>query len=208
PVFNESKALMCRPGEAMSEASALRKNADRTLDVRRVHGHKIDGLILSVMTQFEFGGIEAAKANDGAQSTKALMDTRKLAKLMKDMHDRIICMTDEANALHELRTFGLQITRTKVTIYRLRKVPVAGPHYQLVDLGSYIFPPVWDERRLAAVPITRLLTGLVALKKSMEAMNFKIATWTIPGVQFEHEVLIQTLSSATRSSDADESSQS
>ncbi|KAF9947254.1 hypothetical protein BGZ70_002797 [Mortierella alpina] len=206
--FNQNKSLIYRPGESVSKASALRKNASRTLETRRSHGHKIDGLILSRMTLLEFGGIEAARTNDGSQSTKALKDTRKLAKLLKDMHDCIISKTDDPSALHELGTYGVQISRTKMTIYRLRKVPVDGPHYQLVDLGSYMFPLMWDERGLAAVAITRLLAALVALKKAMEAMETKIAMWTVPGVRFEHEVLVETLSSPPRSSDANESSNS
>ncbi|KAG9073383.1 hypothetical protein KI688_001178 [Linnemannia hyalina] len=200
PFLNEGNTLVYRPGEAVSEASVLRKNATRTLETRRVYGHKIDGLISSTMTRLEFGGIEAAKTDEGAQSTKALMDTRKMAKLLKDMHDCIVSKTDDANALHELETFGLQISRTKVTIYRLRKIRVDGPHYQLVNHGSYMFP-----LRLAAAAIIRLLAALVALKKSMEEMDTKIAAWTIPGVLFEHEVLIQTLDSP-RSSITDESS--
>ncbi|KAG9320782.1 hypothetical protein KVV02_005056 [Mortierella alpina] len=203
PFFNQSKSLLYRPGEAVSEASAHRRNASRTLENRRSHGHKIDGLILSTMTQLEFGGIEAARTDDGTQSTKAHMDMRKLAKLLKDMHDCIMSKTEDPSARHELGTFGIQITRCKMTIYRLRKVPVDGPHYQLVDLGSYMFPPVWDERGLVAVAITRLLASLVALKKLMEDMDTKIAIWTIPGVRFEHEVLVQTLSSPPRSSDTE-----
>ncbi|KAF9574310.1 hypothetical protein EC968_006817 [Mortierella alpina] len=208
PFFNQGKSLTYRPGEAISEASALRKNASRTLETRRSHGHKIVGLILSTMTQLEFGGIEAARTYDGVQGTKALMDTRKLAKLLKDMHDCIISKTDDSNALQELRTFGIQISRTKVTVYSLRKVPMDGPHYQLVDLGFYMFPFIWDESGLAAVAIARLLIGLVSLKKSMEAMDAMIAKWTVPGVRFAHEVLIPTLNSPLRSSDADEPSDS
>ncbi|KAF8929935.1 hypothetical protein BGZ58_008591 [Dissophora ornata] len=107
PFLNEGNALVYRPGEAVSEASVLRKNAARTLEIRRVYRHKIDGLISSTTMQLEFGGIEAAKTDEGAQSTKTLMDTRKLAKLLKDMHDCIVSKTDDPNALHELETFGL-----------------------------------------------------------------------------------------------------
>ncbi|KAF9121871.1 hypothetical protein BGX30_002317 [Mortierella sp. GBA39] len=147
PFLNEGNALVYSPEEAMSEASVLRKNA-----TRRPAG---------TMARLEFGGIKAAKTDEGAQSTKALMDTRKMAKLLKDMHDCIVSKTDDANALYELETFGLQISRTKMTIYRLRKIRVDGPHYQLVNHGSYLFPPVWDERGLSAAAIIRLLTTLV-----------------------------------------------
>ncbi|KAF9973253.1 hypothetical protein BGZ73_003503 [Actinomortierella ambigua] len=208
PFFNEGNALIYRPGETMSEASALRKNASRSLETRRIHGHKIDGLISSAMTQLELGGIEAGKTDGGCQSTKTLTDTRKLAKLLKDMHDRIVRKTDDEKALHELETFGLIISRAKMTMLRLRKLRVDGPHYQLVDHGSYSFPLVWDERGLAPVAITRLLIALVTLKKAMEAMDVKVAEWTIPGARFEHKVFIQTLDSPLRSSDADGSSDS
>ncbi|KAG0228015.1 hypothetical protein BGW42_002480 [Actinomortierella wolfii] len=205
PFLNEGNALVYRPGEVISEASTLRKNANRTLETRRIYGNRIDGLICSTMTQLEFGAVEAAKVDEGFQSTKALTDTRKLAKLLKDMHDCIISKTDNPNAIYELETFGLQISRTKITMYRLRKLRVGGPHYQLVNFGSYICPLVWDEQGLASTAITRLLIAMVALKKSMEAMNAKIAGWTVPPVRIEREPLIQTLSSPTRSSDTDES---
>ncbi|KAG0235551.1 hypothetical protein BGW42_005164 [Actinomortierella wolfii] len=174
------------------------------LETRRIYGHKIDGLICSTMTQFEFGTIEAAKADEGFQSTKALVDTRRLAKLLKDMHDCIISKTNNPDAIYELETFGLQISRTKITMYRLRKLRVGGPHYQLVNFGSYTCPLVWDERGLASTAITRLLTAMVALKKSMEAMDAKIAEWTVLPVRIDLEPLIQTLNSPTRSFDADE----
>ncbi|KAG0223140.1 hypothetical protein BGW41_005695 [Actinomortierella wolfii] len=205
PFLNEGNALVYRPGEAVSEASALRKNVNRTLETRRIYGHMVDELICSTMTQLEFGAMEAVKADESIQSTKALVDTRKLAKLLKDMRDCIISKTDTPDAIYELETFVPQISRTKITMHRLRKLRVGGPHYKLVNFGSYICPLVWDERGQASTAITRLLTAMVALKKSMEVMDAKIAEWTVPPVRIDREPLIQTLSSPTRSFDLDES---
>ncbi|KAG0328135.1 hypothetical protein BGZ99_006151 [Dissophora globulifera] len=174
---------MYRSGEVVSEASVLCKSAARTLETRRVYGHKIGLLISSTTTRLEFGCIEAVKTDEGVQGAKALTDARKIVKLLKDIHDCIVRKTDDPNALHELESFGLQLSRTKMTIYKLRKIRADGPHYHLVDHGSHLFPL----GGLAVAAISRLLTGLVTLKKSMEAMAIKIATWAVPGIRFEHE---------------------
>ncbi|KAG0297039.1 hypothetical protein BGZ98_000729 [Dissophora globulifera] len=108
----------------------------------------------SLWTQDQRADFQHDAARGLAVSIKALMDARKITKVQKDMnmHDCIVPKTDDPNALHELETFDLQISRTKMMIYRLHKI------------------------QLAAAAISRLLTGLVALKKSMEAMDTKIAT--------------------------------
>ncbi|KAF9968183.1 hypothetical protein BGZ65_012768, partial [Modicella reniformis] len=81
--------LVHQPGEVQSKASVLRKNADRNLWSKWVPGRKIDSLFACQKTEFELGALEATRTDAGMQTTKALSDTRKLGKLLKDMHDCI-----------------------------------------------------------------------------------------------------------------------
>ncbi|KAG0270129.1 hypothetical protein DFQ27_000430 [Actinomortierella ambigua] len=180
-----------QPGEIVSDATSLRKNSIRTLQSRKVHGRKIDGILTCATTRYEFGAIEAAKTDDGPQGTKALCDSRKLAKVLKDMHDRIV-----ANASSDVRcdlvTYGLQIARSRITFYSLHKR--LGRHYQLVHDGTFAFPPTWDKSGRAATPLVELLIRLLRLKKEMEAMADNIVGWTMDTkTGFEREVLVCTL---------------
>ncbi|KAK3843066.1 MAG: hypothetical protein J3R72DRAFT_420616 [Linnemannia gamsii] len=100
-----------KPGEVASEASALRKN--------------------------NLEPFEAEKVDAGPQGTKSLSYSRKLAKVMNDMHDCVAVKARE-NIRNKLETFGLLLSRNKVTLYTLRQLP--GRHYELVDGGSYTFP--------------------------------------------------------------------
>ncbi|KAG0241821.1 hypothetical protein BGX31_000835 [Mortierella sp. GBA43] len=120
------------------------------------------------------------------------------------MHDWIISKTDDPNTLHETETFGSRSTAPGSPCTGSAKPRVDGPHHQLVNHGSHVCHLVWDDRGLAAAAIAGLITGMVAMKNAMRAMDTKVATWTVPGIRFEHEVLIQTLNSLHRSSDTDE----
>ncbi|KAG0224135.1 hypothetical protein BGW42_005313, partial [Actinomortierella wolfii] len=173
------------------EATSLRKNTSRTLQNRKAHGRKIDGILSCATTHFEFGAIEAARLNDGPQGTKTLSDTRKLAKVLKDMHDRIA-----ANSSKDIRkmlvTYGFQIASSRLTLYSLHKRH--GRHYQLVHDGTFGFPPTWDRGGRAAAPITELITRILRLKIDMEAMADNIVSWTLEAKGgFEKEVLVRTL---------------
>ncbi|KAF9366787.1 hypothetical protein BGX34_007561 [Mortierella sp. NVP85] len=86
-IFDSEERLEHQPGEVSSQASALRKSRIRTLDERQLPGRKTDGLVSSAVTRLEICTIEAAKKDNGASSTEALSDTRKMAKNMKDMSD-------------------------------------------------------------------------------------------------------------------------
>ncbi|KAG0269480.1 hypothetical protein DFQ27_003392 [Actinomortierella ambigua] len=193
-----------QPGEVVSEASALRKNVDRDLEGRRMHGRKLDGVISCSVTGLELGAIEAAKVDVGAQGTKSLSDSRKLAKAMKDMHDRVVAKSRD-DIRDKLKTFGLLLSRNKMTVYILRRLP--GRHYQLVDDGSYTFPITWDARGLGARAIADLLVRLVLLKKEMEEMADRVVEWTQPGAGgFEKEVLVRTLTTPLPSPKSERSS--
>ncbi|KAG0220940.1 hypothetical protein BGW42_008531, partial [Actinomortierella wolfii] len=88
-IFDSDAELSYQPGETISHASTLRKNKGRSFDQRQLVGRRTDGLIIASDTRLEVCVLEAAKKDVGSTSTKALNDTRKLAKSMKDMHDLI-----------------------------------------------------------------------------------------------------------------------
>ncbi|KAF9899112.1 hypothetical protein EC991_009582, partial [Linnemannia zychae] len=180
-----------KPGEVMSEASALRKNIDRDLESRKSQGRKMDGIISCAITDLELGAIEAAKINVGPQGTKSLSDSRKLAKVMKDMHDCVAAKARE-DIRGKLKTFGLLLSRNSVTFYILRRLP--GRHYQLVNGGSYTFPITWDAQGLGAKAIINLFLRLLVFKKEIEEMARKVVKWTQPGMDgFDSDVLVRTL---------------
>ncbi|KAK3825639.1 MAG: hypothetical protein J3Q66DRAFT_328229 [Benniella sp.] len=193
-----------QPGEITSDASALRKNADRDLESRKFQGRKLDGMISCTITNLELGAIEAAKIDTGLQGTKSLTDSRKLGKVMKDMHDRVAAKARE-DIRNKLETFGLLISRNTVTLFTLRRLP--GRHYQLVNGGSYTFPTTWDARGLGAKAIIDLLVRLTIFKSDIEDMADKVIEWTQPGVGgVETDVLVRTLTTPLPSPKAEKSS--
>jgi hypothetical protein len=122
-VFDSEERLEHQPGEVSSQASALRKSRVRTPDERQLPGRKTDGLVSSAVTRLELCTIEAAKKDNGASSTKALSDTRKMAKNMKDMNDLV--RTKSKESLRErLATYGIRISAGTITFYSLRQRPV------------------------------------------------------------------------------------
>ncbi|KAI7827155.1 hypothetical protein BC939DRAFT_501487 [Gamsiella multidivaricata] len=76
-------------GERCSQSSSVRKNEDRDLESKKALGRRIDGIFISRKSKLEFGVIEGNREREGATGTKTLMDTRKLAKLLKDMMNHI-----------------------------------------------------------------------------------------------------------------------
>ncbi|KAF9924924.1 hypothetical protein BGZ65_008055 [Modicella reniformis] len=76
------------PGEVHSEASAHRRNKQRTCQERQQVGHKVDGMVVFPARSLEILYMETVKKDSGVNSTKYLHDTKKLFKL-KDAHDAI-----------------------------------------------------------------------------------------------------------------------
>lgn len=117
--------------------------------------------------------------------------------MLKDTHDGIVAKaTDDIR--QDLATYGLQISRARVTLFSLRKRN--GRYFQLLCDGSFEFPPTWDRQGMAAESVARLQIRLIALKKDMEAMSAKIAAWTLRGNDgFDREVMVPTLASPVHS---------
>ncbi|KAF9426583.1 hypothetical protein BGZ76_002698 [Entomortierella beljakovae] len=71
-------------GEISSMASALRRNAGRTLGDNQKAGHKIDVIFyVSRASDSEFGAIEAGKKNESSYGTKYLVDSVKLSNFLR-----------------------------------------------------------------------------------------------------------------------------
>ncbi|KAG0226078.1 hypothetical protein BGW41_004277 [Actinomortierella wolfii] len=192
-------ALIHQPGEVQSKASVQRKNADRTLASKWIPGRKIDGLFICAKTGFELGAIEAARTDAGIQTTtKALSDSRKLGKLLKDMHDAVRNKACK-EVQDELVTFGMQISRTTICLYTLHKV--AGRHYCMQNDGAFTLPLEWDNEPESAAAILHLLDRLLQWRKQMEDMAKNVARWTRTGPPDGHyrDVIVPTLPSPSSS---------
>jgi hypothetical protein len=106
--------------------------------------------------------MEAAKKDAGPTSTKALTDTRKMAKAMKDMHDLIRARATE-NIRSSLRTFGVRVSGPSISFYSLHQHK--GRFYQLGVEFTAGFPAHWDE--LSTTSILSVLVKLLAYKKEL-----------------------------------------
>ncbi|KAG0283534.1 hypothetical protein BGZ96_012080 [Linnemannia gamsii] len=76
-------------GEVHSYASSHRRNKVHTREGRQYTGHKADGMVVTKLSRFELCAIEVAKKDNGPNDTQALDNTLKLAKMTKNMHDKV-----------------------------------------------------------------------------------------------------------------------
>ncbi|KAF9578321.1 hypothetical protein BGW38_005939, partial [Lunasporangiospora selenospora] len=79
--------------EAKSDitSTARQKNREReSVQWKQQVGRKVDGLVSCISPPFEMLVVEAANVDNGPQGTKAMTDTLKLSKTMKDMFDSIL----------------------------------------------------------------------------------------------------------------------
>ncbi|KAF9580364.1 hypothetical protein BGW38_003022 [Lunasporangiospora selenospora] len=177
--FPRIERLIHQPGEITSQSSGLRKNEGRTLSEKQLPGRKTDGLIISADMRLEICTIEAAKKNNGASSTKALMDIRKMAKNMKDMND-IVCSKIAALRSQRPTTYGIRISGCEITFYTLRQRP--GRLYQLCIESTVSFPATWFRNNTTMIIL--VLASLLAFRKELsqaveqitEATNVPIET--------------------------------
>ncbi|KAF9918392.1 hypothetical protein FBU30_000226 [Linnemannia zychae] len=169
--------LVYQPGEICSAASSLRKNKGRVLGARQLMGRKVDGLVRCVTAGLEICVIEAARSNNGPTETKALCDTRKLAKSMKDIYDAIRgeCLI---NVRDKLVTFGIRISAISLSFYTLRQRP--GRFYQLSLEETVSFPPAWDMSGGNTPRILNVVSSVLRFKKQIIEMAQNIQTWTTP----------------------------
>ncbi|KAG0294338.1 hypothetical protein BGZ98_001810 [Dissophora globulifera] len=84
-ILNIPGAIKYQPGEVCCEASGRRKNDKRTSPlVKQQRGCRADGIVKSSTKRYELVIMEAVKIENGPQGTKAMTDTAKLGKMMKD----------------------------------------------------------------------------------------------------------------------------
>ncbi|KAF9974575.1 hypothetical protein BGZ73_002010 [Actinomortierella ambigua] len=181
-LFNEPEVTVYEPGEHHSKASGERKNGKRKAStVQQQVGRRVDGIILSCTPVLELGVMEAAKADNGAYSTKALSDTIKMAKVMKDQFDRVQ-QTSTVDVRGQLRTFGLRIAAGSVCFYDLRHI--RGRWYQLACHGTASFPEVWKENgantNVLLSALLSAISSLFALKRQVGDMAINVEQWSEP----------------------------
>ncbi|KAF9920600.1 hypothetical protein FBU30_009551 [Linnemannia zychae] len=167
------RCLEYQPGEVCLQSSTLRRNKTRMCDTRQNVGHKADGLVIAVKRRAELCAIESSRKDGGPNTTKAFADTRKLAKMMKDMHDGFRNRAT-INIREELVTFGVRISGPSLTIFTMHQRP--GRFYQLCEESTVEFPPLWTEEDSSSV--VGVLSRAMALRKAMIDMAGQLPQWT------------------------------
>lgn len=165
-----------QPGEIASQASQHRRNEGRTLDSRQLTGHKADGLVYGTVKRLEYCVMEMAKKDQGQTGTKALNDTRKLAKTMKDMRDEIrkLATVDVSNCLV---VYGMRIAGLTANLYTLRQRP--GRFSQLCSEGSVSFPVEWRDEAATSL-LLAVLAKVLTMRKAILAMAGQVPGWIRP----------------------------
>ncbi|KAF9354850.1 hypothetical protein BGX34_010777 [Mortierella sp. NVP85] len=194
--FLDSKGVLdYQPGEVYLKASAWRKNKDRSLELKQALGRKVDGVVLSCAIRLELCVLEAAPVDNGATGTKALTDTRKISKCMKDMYDYIRSKST-TNIRDQLAVFGMLISASTITFYTLRQRQ--GRFYQLACDGSVSFPAMWVSSGRNTTSILTVVSLLLRFKVQMIDMAEKIIGWTngtvlIPDTAINNDTWTPTL---------------
>ncbi|KAG0255590.1 hypothetical protein DFQ27_006181 [Actinomortierella ambigua] len=179
-LFLQDKNFSFRTAEAHSYASFLRKNKGRKPEesARQAVGRKVDGLVISRSAALELCVMEAASKDAGPFDTKALGDTRKISKVLKDSFDAI-CAKATKDISSELVVFGLRIAGRSLTFYTMRRLE--GRLYQLCTDGTVSFPLQWDES--TSMTILTIVASMIALRKRISETNDKVKEWV--GLSFE-----------------------
>jgi len=168
-IFNIPEMIRLQPGEINCEASGRRKNEQRTSPlVKQQCGRKADGIIKSAAESYELAIMEAAKIENGPQGTKAMTDTIKLGKMMKDCFD-LVRRSSRTDALHMLTIYGMRISAGTVSFYRLRHRQ--GRFFQLTCEGSVAFPAVWQTDGANTSKLLTVITLLLAFRRQIQAMT-------------------------------------
>ncbi|KAG9062733.1 hypothetical protein KI688_005039 [Linnemannia hyalina] len=153
------------PGEIVPQASQHHRNDGRALDLKQVTGLKADGLVYGTAKGLEYCVLEMAKKDQGQFTTKALKDTRKLAKMMKDIGD-------------EIRKLAMVNFRDCLVVYGMR---IAGPTatflYSAPEARAYLasgFVDGCDHGKVIAGRPGRVL----AMRKAIVAIAGRVLDWT------------------------------
>ncbi|KAF9432774.1 hypothetical protein BGZ76_010333 [Entomortierella beljakovae] len=99
--------------EIYRTASSTHQNTNRNLEIRQACGSKVEGIFTCKKSNFGIGAIVVGEIDEVSTGTKALDDTRELAKLLKDMFE-VICANCKANIRSELRVYGVIVSGLRV----------------------------------------------------------------------------------------------
>ncbi|KAF8930129.1 hypothetical protein BGZ58_008444 [Dissophora ornata] len=152
-------SLDCQPDEICLQASSWRKNKGRSLESKHMMGRKADGVVVASASRLELCVIEAAKSDNGSTGTKALSDTMKLAKSMKDMSD-LIRSKSSSDTRDEVVTFGIRLT----------------------CVANVALPARWLPKGANTKGIISVVTLLMQLKAATVEMAEKVTDWTSEAV--------------------------
>ncbi|KAF8937053.1 hypothetical protein BGZ58_003339, partial [Dissophora ornata] len=192
--LDDVEMLDHKPGEINRKSSGLRKNKDMTRQNRQAQGRKTDGLVLTKGASHELCIVEAARKEHGPNGTKALDDTLKLAKGMKDMMDNIRASASE-NIRNHLVTYGIRISATTMTMYTLRQRP--GRCYQLISHTPISLPTTWNA--ITGKRIANVVSKLLAFKEDIMTMSAIADEWTNQPVEDNGDRWVRTLLTPTNS---------
>ncbi|KAG0266833.1 hypothetical protein DFQ27_009406 [Actinomortierella ambigua] len=143
-LFNEPATIIYEHGENLSKAPGDRINGKRKASTEHQQvGRKTDGIILCHEPTLELGVMEAAKADDGVHTTKAMSDTIKLGKVMKDQLDMLRRNVADPEIAEKLVTYGMRIAKRSVTFYTLAHVERRW--YKFTDQGTATLPHGWHQ---------------------------------------------------------------
>ncbi|KAK3809580.1 MAG: hypothetical protein J3Q66DRAFT_391811 [Benniella sp.] len=185
-IFNDPPVIKYEPGEVHCQASAHRKNKNhRSTQIRQQCGRKADGIMKCADLPYELVVIEVAKLENGPNGTKALTDTVKLAKMMKDLFDdvRENCQSDDFQ--DHLVTYGIRISAGTATFYSLRFR--RGGFFQLSCDGSTSFPEVWRADGSNTRALLTVVVLLLAFQHQVKDMARKIDGWTTSTNKLVHK---------------------
>ncbi|KAF9199426.1 hypothetical protein BGZ49_010464 [Haplosporangium sp. Z 27] len=192
-------------GEVSSTASALRRNAGRTLGDYQKAGHKIDTIFyVSRASDSEFGAVEFGKKNESSYGTKYLVDSVKLSKVLKDMFD-CICTRAIANRSNvnsglksKLQIYGFLVSGKRLEFWVLRHF--GGRFYMTKKISEHVLPAQLHEETFSK--IRRLLVEFLMIRVRMEETAMLIVRHvdgdegsikTQSGQEFEQYSFHQTL---------------
>ncbi|KAG0236366.1 hypothetical protein B0O80DRAFT_232192 [Mortierella sp. GBAus27b] len=209
-IFNVPEVIKYQPGEVCCDASGRRKNDQRTSPlVKQQYGRKADGIVKSATKMYELAIMEATKIENGPQGTKAMTDTVKLGKMMKDCFDHIR-RNSRIDVHNKLIIYGMRISAASITFYRLRHR--RGRFFQLTCEGSVAFPAVWQTDGANTSEILSVITLLLAFRQQVKAMahivgdltgsKFKLHKATPGGADDKWPRTLTTPSSSPRMSPA------
>ncbi|KAF9169302.1 hypothetical protein BGX20_010491 [Mortierella sp. AD010] len=140
--------------EVVSNASSARKNFLRSLEDRQANGLKVDGILYLSGAKIEIGAMEAGKEDEGQYGTKFLVDSVKLAKLLKDMFD-FACTQAGGNGsdvivmINKLEVYGFLISGLRIEFVSLKYL--GGRHFYFNREGDHSLPDLLNDDAVAKI---------------------------------------------------------